>query len=65
MLLLFFLSEGNPISVSSGDSFAVLWSRSRGAEIKLHPGARPGTEITNFGSGSSFFSIYHRLEEIL
>ncbi len=29
------------------------WAESRGAEIKLPPGA--GAEITNFGSGSSLF----------
>ncbi len=31
----------------------VLWSRSRGVEIRLHPGA--GAEIINCGSGSFLF----------
>jgi hypothetical protein len=43
----------------------VLWAggESRGAEIKLPPGA--GAANTNRGSGSFLLFIYHRLEEIL
>jgi hypothetical protein len=33
-------------------------------EMKLPPRAGAGAEITNSGSGFTFFSIYHRLEEI-
>jgi hypothetical protein len=37
----------------------VLWSRSRGAEIKLPPGT--GVEITNCGSGSFLFTTDVRI----
>jgi hypothetical protein len=42
---------------------AVLWSRSRGAEFKLPPGA--GAEITNCGSGSFLFTTDLKIVTIL
>ncbi len=53
----FFLGESRYCSLLVRNWYSikktVLWSRSRGVEIKLPPGAR--TEIMNCGSGSSSF----------